>query len=182
MGGTKRRDTYAFDGFSWKQRWHEQGGELELILPAITKIMDDHNIQIFIESHRVRHILYNQYALEVKKSMATQVADGQDIHISIEWRDQTWKHVQAVQAPISTKHDWIITKHIIRSTIWINWTVNIQVLEQVVKDGRTIGSGYAIKSVDKICQIDINEAKPLRGSSYIPTPETSIHPSNMQSD
>ena len=45
-----------------------------------------------------------------------------------------------------------------------------ETLEQVDKDGKPIGSGWANVSFDKL-SIDILETKPMRASSYIPTPE-----------
>ncbi|MFM7977914.1 MAG: hypothetical protein ACKPKO_01250, partial [Candidatus Fonsibacter sp.] len=46
----------------------------------------------------------------------------------------------------------------------------IDVLEQADVEGKPMGSGWTIVSIDKLV-IDIFETKPLRGSSYIPTPE-----------
>ena len=45
-----------------------------------------------------------------------------------------------------------------------------ELLEQTDKNGRVIGSGWALQAINKL-NIDIFETKPLRGSSYIPTPE-----------
>ena len=45
-----------------------------------------------------------------------------------------------------------------------------ETLEQVDKDGKPIGSGWAILSFNKL-PIDILETKAMRASSYIPTPE-----------
>ena len=47
---------------------------------------------------------------------------------------------------------------------------NIEVLEQQYAEGKPIGSGWTIVSIGKL-MIDIVETKPLRGSSYIQTPE-----------
>ena len=48
-------------------------------------------------------------------------------------------------------------------------------LAQVDKDGKPIGTGWAIASCDKL-SIDIFETKPMRASSYIPTPEKYSNP------
>ena len=45
-----------------------------------------------------------------------------------------------------------------------------ETLEQVDKDGKPIGSGWAILFFNKL-SIDIFETKAMRASSYIPTPE-----------
>ena len=46
-------------------------------------------------------------------------------------------------------------------------------LEQVDKDGKPIGSGWAIVSFDKL-STDIFKTKPMRASSYMPTHENSV--------
>ncbi|MFM7988048.1 MAG: hypothetical protein ACKPKO_52915, partial [Candidatus Fonsibacter sp.] len=46
----------------------------------------------------------------------------------------------------------------------------IDVLEQSDIEGKPMGYGWTIVSIDKLV-IDIFETQPLRGSSYIETPE-----------
>ena len=48
---------------------------------------------------------------------------------------------------------------------------NIEVLGQMDVECKPMGSGWKINSIDELA-IDIFETKPLRGSSYIKTPET----------
>ena len=50
---------------------------------------------------------------------------------------------------------------------------NIDVFEQTDVEGKSLGSGRIIVSLDQLA-IDIYEIKPLRGSSYIPTPANSL--------
>ena len=46
----------------------------------------------------------------------------------------------------------------------------VEVLDQKDAEGKSMGSGWTIVSIDKLA-IDTFETKPLRGSSYIETPE-----------
>ena len=48
-----------------------------------------------------------------------------------------------------------------------------ETLEQVNKDSKPLGSGWAIVSFDKL-SIVIVETKPLRPSSYIPKPGSTL--------
>ena len=83
------------------------------------------------------------------------------------------KEETTLQAPISSMNAVAITngntKQMLDKLIdKVNTTY--ETLEQVDKDGKPIGIGWAIVSVDKL-SIDILETKPMRASSHIPTPE-----------
>ncbi|MFM7988997.1 MAG: hypothetical protein ACKPKO_57760, partial [Candidatus Fonsibacter sp.] len=51
----------------------------------------------------------------------------------------------------------------------------LDTLELVDDNGKALGSGWAIESIDKLA-IDVFETKPIRASSYIPTPAKYSNP------
>ena len=77
------------------------------------------------------------------------------------------------QTPISTNNAMTISKgnmNQMSDKLIDELTTISETLAQVDREGKPIGSGWAIVAFDKL-SIDIFETKPMRASSYIPTPE-----------
>ena len=122
--------------------------------------------------HRPRMLTAIQEALETKKSMKIKLRVDITYKKIVEGFDGE-KEEQTLQAPISTNNAVTVTsgnmKQVLHKLI-DELSTKSETLEQVDKDGKPIGSGWAIVKFDKL-SIDIFETKALRASSYIPTPE-----------
>ncbi|MFM7983208.1 MAG: hypothetical protein ACKPKO_28195, partial [Candidatus Fonsibacter sp.] len=73
---------------------------------------------------------------------------------------------------MSNKMIHIVVKSNIKSVIdkQVNeMATKLETLELVDDDGKPLGTGWTLKSIDTLA-IDVYETKPLRASSYIPTP------------
>ena len=85
---------------------------------------------------------------------------------------------QPVKSPMTTSSAWTITKGNVKSVLdeFIDeLTTKSETLETVDRDGKPIGSGWAIKLFDKLA-IDLFETKPMRVFSFSPTPEKYSNP------
>ena len=113
-----------------------------------------------------------QEALETKKSMTRKLRADTTYKKIIEGFDGKKGHI-TIHIPISTTNAMTITKGKMKQMLdklIDELNTKSETLEQVDEDGKPIGSGWANVSFDKL-SIDILETKPMRASSYIPTPE-----------
>ena len=60
-------------------------------------------------------------------------------------------------------------KSIIEKHIHELFATMMDTLELINEDGKSLGSGWTIKAIDKLC-VDKFQTKDLRGSGYIETP------------
>ena len=116
--------------------------------------------------HRPRMLTAIQEALETKKSMKIKLRVDITYNKIVEGFGGE-KEEQTLQAPISTNNAVTVTsgnmKQVLHKLI-DELSTKSETLEQVDKDGKPIGSGWAIVKFDKL-SIDILETKALRTSS-----------------
>ncbi|MFM7984580.1 MAG: hypothetical protein ACKPKO_35160, partial [Candidatus Fonsibacter sp.] len=129
-----------------------------------------------IAKHRTRIINSVSEMLQVKKSMKIKMR----LHIKYKKKEEGFDgDVEFIVKPghISNKIIHTVVKSNIKSVIdkqFNEMATKLDTLELVDDDGQALGSGWSIESIDKLA-IDVFETKPIRASSYIPTPAKYSH-------
>ena len=172
------------------QKKSDEGNYIEVTDPDFSKarslitfkFLNSENNAITEERRKNLSTLITKYQNRIEKSVSNAFDNYKSmkikmrLHLTYEQLIEDFdgnKTAERREAILGNKQVHTITKHNMKNAIeeqLQEMASKVEVLDQKDAEGKSLGSGWTIVSIDKLAIVTF-ETKPLRGSSYIETPE-----------